>query len=39
MVTAHSAVMAMESWSRFFNVTDSDAEAVFEKHFLAAFPA
>jgi Family of unknown function (DUF5677) len=39
LVTAHSVVMAMESWSRFFDVTDSAAEAAFEKHFLRAFPA
>jgi hypothetical protein len=39
LVTAHSVVMAMDSWLRFFDVTDSGAEAAFTKHFLAAFPA
>jgi hypothetical protein len=39
LVTSYSLAMAMESWSRFFDVTDSDGEAAIKKHFLGAFPA
>jgi len=39
MVTSYALTQAMESWSRFFDVTDSNGEAALKKHFLGAFPA